>query len=76
MLIRTYCSLVRQRQADETPIRSTEAARKLILGQSLASAWERSTWLTPPIAVRTTITATGPKKNGPARLYCLVPQDG
>jgi hypothetical protein len=29
-----------------------------------------------PIAVRTAIPATGPKKPGSTRLYCLVPHDG
>src|ERR1700731_2997410 len=36
--IRTYYSLVRQRQADETRTRIAEAARKLILGQGYGAA--------------------------------------
>src|ERR1700730_14879208 len=61
--IRTYYSLVRQRQADETRTRIAEAARKLILGQGYGAATIEALAREAGVATPTVYAVFGSKRN-------------
>ena len=61
--IRTYYSLVRQRQADETRTRIAEAARKLILGQGYGAATIEAIAREAGVATPTVYAVFGSKRN-------------
>ena len=79
--IRTYYSLVRQRQADETRTRIAEAARKLILGQGYGAATMEAIAREAGVATPTVYAVFGSKRNILAELmpkdrrssYCAKP---
>ena len=61
--IRTYYSLVRQRQADETRTRIAEAARKLILDQGYGAATMEAIAREAGVATPTVYAVFGSKRN-------------